>query len=113
MSFFYEHPERVRLYILLALTAGILALGTVFYHTYEGFTLIDSFYFSVVTLATVGYGDIYPVTDIGKLFTAVYIVIGIGILIAFAEVFVKQVINQRIERINHYIARDDEMDGSM
>ncbi len=86
--------ERTRFFLLLALTIGILALGTGFYHYFEGFSVVDSFYFSVITLATVGYGDLYPTTEIGKLFTAGYVISGIGILIAFAEVFVKQVMRQ-------------------
>ena len=40
-------------------------------------------YFSVVTLTTVGYGDFAPQTDVGKLFAAVYVVVGVGILLAF------------------------------
>ena len=43
----------------------------------EDLRLLDSFYFSVVTLATVGYGDFTPQTDAGKLFTAVYVLVGI------------------------------------
>jgi hypothetical protein len=42
---------------------------------------VDALYFSVVTLTTVGYGDFAPQTDLGKLFTAVYVRLGIGILL--------------------------------
>ena len=44
---------------------------------------VDAVYFSVVTLTTVGYGDFAPQTDVGKLFTAVYVLVGIGILLTF------------------------------
>ena len=47
----------------------ILGIGTVFYRFVEGFSWIDAYYFSVVTLATVGYGDLAPRTTAGKLFT--------------------------------------------
>jgi H+/Cl- antiporter ClcA len=58
----------------------ILALGTVFYHLVEGWSWLDSAYFSTVTLATVGYGDFAPKTDAGKLFTIPYVIFGAGII---------------------------------
>ena len=40
---------------------------------------MDSFYFSVATLATVGYGDFYPTSETSRLFTAVYILVGVSV----------------------------------
>jgi voltage-gated potassium channel len=57
-------------------------IATVFYRTVEGWSWIDAVYFSVVTIATVGYGDITPQTAIGKIFTIGYIFSGIGIFVA-------------------------------
>ncbi|KIX21445.1 hypothetical protein SY27_06965 [Flavobacterium sp. 316] len=68
---------------LLITTAIILLVGTLAYHYLEGWSVIDSFYFSVVTLTTIGYGDFAPQTDAGKLFTVLYIVIGIGMILSF------------------------------
>ena len=68
---------------LLIITIIIISLGTVFYHYVEGWSWIDSAYFSVITLTTIGYGDFSPVTDLGKLFTIGYITIGIGIILGF------------------------------
>jgi len=71
--------------ILLLTTLGVLGLGTTVYHYVEGWSWIDSLYFSVITLTTVGYGDFYPQTDAGKLFTIFYIIIGIGIILSFID----------------------------
>ncbi len=71
-------------YRTLALTAlVVIGGGTVFYHYVERFSWIDAYYFCVVTLATVGYGDLVPHTTIGKLFTTFYIFIGVGIFTLF------------------------------
>lgn len=68
---------------LLAAVALILAGGTLFYARIEGWSLLDAFYFSVITLTTVGYGDLSPTTPISKIFTVIYILLGISILLAF------------------------------
>jgi hypothetical protein len=60
----------------------VLGTGTVVFHFAEGWSWLDSAYFSTVTLATVGFGDLHPVTVIGKLFVMVYICFGVGIFVA-------------------------------
>jgi voltage-gated potassium channel Kch len=68
---------------LAALAAVAIVSGTGFYSLVEGLRFVDALYFSVITLTTVGYGDFAPETDAGKLFTAVYVLVGVGILLAF------------------------------
>ncbi len=51
----------------------LLLTGMVFYHQYEGWSWLDSLYFTVITLTTVGYGDFAPQTSAGKIFTIIYI----------------------------------------
>jgi voltage-gated potassium channel len=56
----------------------LLALGTVGYMVIEGWGLMDSLYMSVITLATVGYGEVHEVSQPGRLFTVILIVLGVG-----------------------------------
>lgn len=56
--------------------SGLLLVGTVVFRLLEKWSWVDAFYFSVVTLATVGYGDLAPKTEAAKLFTAFYILFG-------------------------------------
>ncbi len=74
---------------LLFFVTIILGIGTIFYRYAEQWTWINSFYFSAVTLTTVGYGDLSPATDIGKLFTVFYLFLGIGGIVAFINVIAK------------------------
>jgi hypothetical protein len=63
-------------------TAAVLyvALGVGFYWWQEDWSLAESFYFSIVALTTVGFGDLHPTTTFTQLFTAVYLIVGLGIL---------------------------------
>lgn len=87
-AFFRQFWELVRkpryrsLFLWFLLT---LAAGTFFYSNFEGWSLVDSLYFSVVTLATVGYGDLVPTTEIGKIFTVIYILFGLSMLTTFVH----------------------------
>lgn len=84
--------------VITLLTIGVILVGIVFYHYVENFTWVDAFYFSVVTLATVGYGDITPKTEIGKIFTVFYILFGIGIIVAFTSNLLKRAQRHRFRR---------------
>lgn len=71
----------VRPYLLVA--AGLIVIGTGFYTAVEQWHPLDAAYFSVSTLSTVGYGDVTPRTSLGKAFTMLYIVAGLGVLGTF------------------------------
>jgi len=62
-----------------------LLFGTLFYRQSEGWGLLDSLYFSVVTLTTVGYGDLSPSTAAGKAFTILYIFVGLSVVPGFVD----------------------------
>jgi hypothetical protein len=64
---------------------AVLLIGTFAYHWLEGWSYLDSLYFCVISLATVGYGDLVPTTPIAKIFTMLYIVNGIGVLLALFD----------------------------
>lgn len=82
--------------ILVAVVVVVVGIGTVVYHGLEDWSWIDSFYFSVVTLSTVGYGDMAPSTDASKLFTVAYLATGISLLGASVNEIMKR--RQRRQR---------------
>lgn len=91
-----KRPPKARYIALIGFI--VLAIGIVFYRIVEGFSWINSLYFCVITLTTIGYGDIVPKTDIGKLFTTVYVIIGIGIFAAVINYLIKRAAVQRISK---------------
>lgn len=77
----------------------LIFVGTVSYHWLEGWTWIQSFYFTVSTLATVGYGDLHPTTDESRMFTAFFILAGVSIAVAALSVIGSSYIDNRTRRI--------------
>jgi hypothetical protein len=71
--------------ILLGSAISAVLVGTVVYMFLEDWYWLDALYFSVVTLATVGFGDLHPTTNEAKLFTVFYIIFGVGIIAGFVS----------------------------
>ncbi len=88
----FKKPKYRALLIWMLL---ILFTGTLFYHQVEGWSWLDSLYFSVITLATVGYGDLAPTTAWSKIFTMAYIFIGFSVFISFAGMLAKERVELR------------------
>jgi hypothetical protein len=81
--------------MLLALQ---LVLGAIFYHQVEGWSWVDAFYFCFASLTTVGYGDLTPTTDAGKIFTMVYLITGIGLFVSFGALVARHLLDERLMR---------------
>jgi hypothetical protein len=64
---------------LLSVVLLLLVAGAHIYHQLEGWSYLDAFYFTVITLTTVGYGDFSPHTNSGKIFSMIYILMGLGV----------------------------------
>lgn len=85
---------------LLFFVAILLAVGTVFYMILEGWDIIEAFYFSVATLTTVGYGDLHPTSDVSRLFTAAYILTGIGFILSTVMTMARLANRPVVRRLN-------------
>jgi len=64
---------------LIGLLLTVIGLGTVFFKYAEGWSWLDAYFFTVVTLSTVGYGSLVPATALGKIGTTIFIFLGLGI----------------------------------
>jgi len=82
---------------ILAFTVGMILWASVFYHFVEGWSWLDSVYFSVVTISTVGFGDFAPETAAGKIFTMAYISVGLGIFVTAASTVADTILSQEDE----------------
>ena len=77
-----------------------LGVGTIAFHYLETWSWIDSLYFSVSTLTTVGYGDLVPTTTMSKLFATFYILIGVAIMLTALASIGKELLIRREVRMD-------------
>ena len=92
---FRNDPEFRAIAILLVF---LLLGGAVFFHQVQGWSLLDSLYFCVMTVSTIGYGDLTPTMAISKIFTMAYAVLGIGLFATFVGKLVTMRMDQRASR---------------
>lgn len=83
----------------LGLTIFLIILpgGTYAYSYLEGWDYLDSLYFTVVTVTTIGYGDLVPQTDAGKIFTMIFPFIGIAMAFYFFSIIGNHVFKKTFE----------------
>ncbi|WP_300437545.1 potassium channel family protein [uncultured Mameliella sp.] len=96
---------RLRFLTLVLTLVAIIASGTVFFRLVEGWSWLDSYFFSVVTLSTVGYGELVPQTPAGKIGTTVFILVGLGIFAVAIQQFGVFAMRKREEHTEWLIAR--------
>ena len=77
--------------------AALVLTGTIFYWRTEDWTIVESLYFSVVTLTTIGYGDLHPTSAGTQIFTIIYILTGLGVFVALLASVAEQYIKQKTE----------------
>lgn len=70
-----------RIVFALILLAVVIAAGTAGYILIEGWNILDSFYMTIITIASVGYMEVHPLSSFGRVFTIFLIVFGMGVLL--------------------------------
>jgi len=106
-----------RVLLLLQLITALLALGTIGFHLVEGWTFFDSFYMTLMTLTTVGYGEVHPLSFHGRIVASTLMLAGVAAVFVSAGVMVDLIIKleladyfgrkrrqRMVEKLNnHYI----------
>lgn len=69
-------PKLIGAVIVISL---LIVVGTVFYYYIENWSWIDSLFFSISYITTAGHATMVPLTDIGKLFTSAYLLVGVSL----------------------------------
>ena len=92
----WKEDEQFR--ALLVILAAIVLSGTVFYSVVEKWHIIDSIYFCIMTIATIGYGDLAPSTPLSKIFTIIMALSGIGVFVGIVTKVAQGLTQRTIEK---------------
>src|SRR6267143_7180730 len=68
------------LFAILAVTIAI-GLGTIGFYLIEGWSILDSLYVAAQTVTTVGYGDLTPATRNGRIFSTIFMLVAVGVVL--------------------------------
>jgi voltage-gated potassium channel len=79
---------------------AVVTTSTIFFHLVERWKWLDSFYFTIVTISTIGYGNLIPDSDVGKIGNIVLIILGLGVFSVFINQLVKRQGLRRLEKKN-------------
>lgn len=90
---------------LISTLLAIIVAGTVFFRLVEGWSWLDSYFFTVVTLSTVGYGSLVPATAIGKIGTTLLIFLGLGVFAVAIQQVGLAALRRRAEHTEWLVAR--------
>ena len=85
---------RIKLLVAVVFCLAIITMGTVGFMVIDGYTFIEAFFMTVITISSVGYGEIRPLSDEGRVFTIFLILTGIGSLAYAGHVVVESVLER-------------------
>ena len=88
-----------RLKFFIAVLVVVILTGSFGFMATEGLSFYDSIYFSVVTVATVGYGDIHPVTAKGKMLAIILIITGVSTFLGVIANATELLLSKREKKI--------------
>ena len=109
--------KKIGLQYAVLMLIGIVAFGTCGYYLVERMPIFEAFYMTIITISTVGYAEIVPLSQVGRVLTVIIIILGItvgaytiGLLVrAFIEGELAKIVGRRIvqkqisELKNHFI----------
>ncbi len=98
------------------LLVGIFITGIAGFMVLEGYSFIDAVYMTVITISTVGYREVHPLSDVGKIFTVLLIISSFGIFVfaisnltrylldgIFRNAFLVRKIKKKIEKLEKHV----------
>ena len=89
-----------RLFLVVGLLLAALGLGTLGFHLIEGWMWFDSFYMALITLTTVGYAEVLPLSHLGRVFNSMLMLS--GIIVVFVSVGIMADTLIKLELADHF-----------
>ena len=94
----YRASKNAEFRALLSIILFLLICGPLFCSSVEQWSFVDSLYFCVMTMSTIGYGDLTPSTELSKIFTILYAIISIGVFVSMVSKLAQAILSIRSGR---------------
>lgn len=88
-----------RVWKALTVLWALVAVGTIGYYVLEDMTILDALYMTVTTVSTVGFGEVHPLSRIGRAFTIGLILFGVGTMAWAAESMVEALLEDQVRHV--------------
>ncbi|MFA7717992.1 MAG: potassium channel family protein [Candidatus Absconditabacterales bacterium] len=105
-KFFNEFVGEYPVLFFIAVIIIIVVIGTIAFHIVEGWNLFNSFYFTTVTMSTIGYGDMAPLTHGGKVIAIIYGFMGAPLFIGLTGLLFQTRFQKLIKHSIHAYHRE-------
>lgn len=83
----------------LMMLAALVAFGTIGYYFFENMPIFDAFYMTIITISTVGFSEIVPLTKVGRSITVVVIILGISVGTYTVGIIVQWLVGGELQKI--------------
>ncbi|MFH0836311.1 MAG: potassium channel family protein [Candidatus Micrarchaeota archaeon] len=97
-----RHNLRNRVFLAMGVVVIMWLLGSLLFHNIEDWSFTDSMYFSASTLTTVGYGDLVPRTQLGKLVSIPFMFFGVGVILYSISIVGAYYAERQFEALTSY-----------
>ncbi|MEA1910641.1 MAG: bacteriohemerythrin [Spirochaetota bacterium] len=88
--------NKIRIFIILF----VFTVGTLGFYIIEGtWTILEAFYMTIITITTVGYGEVKPLSPHGQIFTIFFIILGLSTAAILASELAKQFVERNFKAI--------------
>ncbi|WP_223649879.1 potassium channel family protein [Hymenobacter psoromatis] len=98
-----------RLWLALALLVLSFTVGVGGFMVLEHFSFLDAFYMTVITASTVGFGEVHPLSDAGRLFTSFYILFNLLVVAYLVSVLTTYIFDGELRHLFRMIRTDQEI----
>jgi hypothetical protein len=87
---------------------SLLLFSVLFYMFIEDWSVIDSVYFCIIAATSVGFGDVVPVTDLGKAYTIGYVLMSVGLVVTLLGRIAGGMVDRRVQIATRLNEREDD-----
>ncbi len=109
--------QTVRTFLIAAIMLLVsISIGTIGYMMLEGYSVLNAFYMTMLIVSSVGFREVYPLSDHGKVFTSIFMLFNLGILAyivsaigryifegEFKKVFTTFIFNKKTKKVNNHV----------